>query len=91
MRYPWQKLYSVEALAACSLTVFLCSGGGVALAAGGGAAAVDSTRLDHADQDAGNWLTYVLDQSTATAIRAYVIHEANQSRQAPATSQNTAQ
>src|SRR6202011_6380145 len=44
MRYPWQKLSSVEALAACSLTVFLGSGGGVALAAGGAAAAVDSTR-----------------------------------------------
>ena len=58
MRYPWQKLASVEALAACSLTVLLSSGAGVALAAGGAAAAVDSTRLDHADQDAGNWLTY---------------------------------
>src|SRR6266700_554410 len=58
MRYSWQKLCSVKGLAACSLTVFLGSGGGVALAAGGGAAAVDSTRLDHADQDAGNWLTY---------------------------------
>ena len=58
MRYPWRKLSSVEGLAACSLAVFLGSGGAVALAAGGAAAAVDSTRLDHADQDAGNWLTY---------------------------------
>jgi len=32
----------------------------------------------------------VLDQPTATAIRAYVIHEANQARQASASSQNTA-
>jgi len=58
MRYPWQKLSSVEALAACSLTVFLGGSGAAALAAGGAAAAVDGTRLDHADQDAGNWLTY---------------------------------
>ena len=58
MRYPWQKLSSVEALAGGSLTVFLGGSGGAALAAGGAAAAVDSTRLDHADQDAGNWLTY---------------------------------
>src|ERR1700742_2120358 len=58
MRYPWQKFSPVGALAAFSLTVFSGSGAGVALAAGGATAAVDSTRLDHADQDAGNWLTY---------------------------------
>jgi quinohemoprotein ethanol dehydrogenase len=50
--------YSVEAFVACSLTAVLGSGGTVALAAEGAAAAVDSTRLEHADQDAGNWLTY---------------------------------
>jgi mono/diheme cytochrome c family protein len=47
--------------------------------------------LKGAMQDAGMAsFGKVLDQSTATAIRAYVIHEANQSRQ-PASSQNTAQ
>jgi quinohemoprotein ethanol dehydrogenase len=42
----------------CAAAYVLGSGGGAALAAGGAAAAVDSTRLDHADQEAGNWLTY---------------------------------
>jgi mono/diheme cytochrome c family protein len=144
MRYPWQKLSSVETLAACSLTVFLGGGGAVALAAGGAALAATSPPPDTADantvvagadlfgrycsachgqsavsggitpdlrhssflandfwyqivlngamQDAGMAsFGKVLDQSTATAIRAYVIHEANQSGQAPAGSQNTAQ
>jgi PQQ-dependent dehydrogenase (methanol/ethanol family) len=51
------ELYSMRSmmfsLAACTL---LC--GAAYAAAGDAAAAVDSTRLDHADQDAGNWLTY---------------------------------
>jgi alcohol dehydrogenase (cytochrome c)/quinohemoprotein ethanol dehydrogenase len=48
--------------------------------------------LNGAMQDAGMAsFGKVLDQSTATAIRAYVIHEANQSGQAPAGSQTAAQ
>jgi hypothetical protein len=78
MRYPWQKLSSVEALAACGLTVLLGSGG-AALAAGGAAAA---SCCPH---------TISRRSPGPAAIRAYVIHEANQSREAPAGSQNTAQ
>jgi len=53
------ELYSMRnmmfSLTACTL---LCAAAYAGDAARGAAAAVDSTRLDHADQDAGNWLTY---------------------------------